>query len=63
MTHTVTEGIEKAKVGDGATGGVIDVTEALTKRQKEVLKLIASETTIIYTELADALGINESLYK
>lgn len=48
----------------GVTGGVIndaiDTTEALSKRQKEVLKLIANNTTITYTEIAEALHINES---
>ena len=41
-------------------GGVIDTTEALTKRQKEVLKLIATNPSITYSEIAEALGINES---
>ncbi|WP_299325336.1 winged helix-turn-helix transcriptional regulator [uncultured Maribacter sp.] len=44
----------------GVTGGAIDAIDALTKRQKEVLKLIATNTTITYTEIAEALGINES---
>ena len=44
----------------GAIGGVIDTTEALTKRQKEVLKLIAANPSITYNEIAEALGINES---
>ena len=44
----------------GVTGGAIDAIDALTKRQKEVLKLIAINTTITYTEIAEALGINES---
>ncbi|WP_223266469.1 LexA family protein [Gelidibacter gilvus] len=34
--------------------------KTLTKRRKEVLKLIANNTTITYTEIAEALGINES---
>ncbi|WP_339651256.1 winged helix-turn-helix transcriptional regulator [uncultured Maribacter sp.] len=44
----------------GVTGGAIDAIDALTKRQKAVLKLIATNTTITYTEIAEALGINES---
>tara|TARA_R110002033_G_scaffold13695_3_gene40716 strand:+ start:10339 stop:10578 length:240 start_codon:yes stop_codon:yes gene_type:complete len=44
----------------GVTGGAIDAIETLTKRQKEVLKLIATNTTITYTEIAETLGINES---
>ena len=44
----------------GAIGGVIDSSEALTKRQKEVLKLIAANTSITYNEIAEALSINES---
>ena len=44
----------------GVTGGAIDAIDTLTKRQKEVLKLIATNTTITYTEIAEALGINES---
>ncbi|CAM4328304.1 Winged helix-turn-helix DNA-binding protein [Gillisia limnaea] len=55
---------EKAKeeggVRGGATGGVIDTTDALTKRQKEVLKLIATSPSITYNEIAEALSINES---
>jgi len=47
-------------VRGGATGGVIDTTDVLTKRQKEVLKLIANNTAITYTEIAEALTINES---
>ncbi|UCA57513.1 MULTISPECIES: winged helix-turn-helix transcriptional regulator [Flavobacteriaceae] len=62
--EAVTEANEKAKeeggVTGGVTGGAIDATKALTKRQKEVIKLIANNTTITYTEIAEALGINES---
>jgi len=60
----VTEPNERAKeeggVMGGAIGGAIDATEALTKRQREVLKLIANNTAITYTEIAEALSINES---
>ena len=64
----VTEANERAKekggvmggpIG-GVKGGVIDATEALTKRQREVLKLIANNSAITYTEIAEALSINES---
>jgi predicted HTH transcriptional regulator len=41
-------------------GGAIDAAEALTKRQKEVLKLIAANPSITYIEIAEALSINES---
>ena len=51
---------EQGSVRGGVTGGAIDAIDTLTKRQKEVLKLIASNTTITYTEIAEALGINES---
>ena len=44
----------------GAIGSVIDSSETLTKRQKEVLKLIAANTSITYNEIAEALSINES---
>lgn len=44
----------------GVTGGAIDAIDILTKRQKEVLKLIATNTAITYTEIAEALSINES---
>ena len=44
----------------GVASGAIDVIEILTKRRKEVLKLIENNTTITYTEIAEALGINES---
>jgi FixJ family two-component response regulator len=44
----------------GVIGGAIDAIDELTKRQKAVLKLIATNTTITYTEIAEALGINES---
>ena len=53
-------GGQKGGVIGGAIGGVIDTTEALTKRQKEVLKLIAANPSITYNEIAEALGINES---
>ena len=59
QTGGVKGGQEGGVIG-GAIGGVIDSTEALTRRQKEVLKLIATNTTITYTEIAEALGINES---
>lgn len=49
-----TEGV--GGVMGGVTGGAID---ALTKRQKEVLNLIATNTTITYNEIAEALGIND----
>ena len=52
--------IFKGAVIGGLASGAIDVIEALTKRRKEVLKLIANNTTITYTEIAEALGINES---
>lgn len=51
---------QKGGVIGGAIGGVIDSSEALTKRQKEVLKLIAANTSITYNEIAEALSINES---
>jgi len=53
-------GGQKGGVIGGAIGGVIDSSEALTKRQKEVLKLIAANTSITYNEIAEALSINES---
>lgn len=53
-------GGQKGSVIGGAIGGVIDSTEALTKRQKEVLKLIAANPSITYNEIAEALSINES---
>lgn len=59
QTGGVKGGQEGGVIG-GEIGGVIDSTEALTRRQKEVLKLIATNTTITYTEIAEALGINES---
>jgi ATP-dependent DNA helicase RecG len=52
--------IDEGGVIGGAIGGVIDSTEALTKRQKEVLKLIAANPSITYNEIAEALSINES---
>ena len=56
----VEEGGQKGGVIGGAIGGVIDATEALTKRQKEVLKLIVANPSITYNEIAEALSINES---
>ena len=53
-------GGQKGGVIGGAIGGVIDTIEVLTKRQKEVLKLIATNPSITYNEIAEALGINES---
>ena len=54
------KGGQEGGVIGGAIGGVIDSTEALTKRQKEVLKLIATNPSITYNEIAEALSINES---
>lgn len=54
------EGGQKGGVIGGATGGVIDAADALAKRQKEVLKLIATNPSITYNEIAEALSINES---
>lgn len=58
------EGSQKGGVIGGAIGsvkgGAIDAAEALTKRQKEVLKLIAANPSITYIEIAEALSINES---
>jgi predicted HTH transcriptional regulator len=56
----VEEGGQIGGVKGGQEGGVIDSTEALTKRQKEVLKLIATNPSITYNEIAEALSINES---
>ena len=51
-------------VTGGVTGGVtdevIDATATLTKRQKEVLKLITTNPFITYNEIAEALSINVS---
>lgn len=58
--EAVTEVNKKAKEEGGVIGGAIDASEALTKRQREILKLIASNTTITYTEIAEALGVNGS---
>lgn len=44
----------------GAIGSEIDSNSQLTKRQKEVLKLIAENNAITYNEIAEVLGINES---
>ena len=44
----------------GVIGSEIDDNSKLTKRQKEVLKLIAENKTITYNEIAEVLGINES---
>ena len=44
----------------GVIGSEIDSKSQLTKRQKEVLKLIAENNTITYNEIAGVLGINES---
>ena len=65
MTFTAKEtAVEEGGVMGGqkgsVIGGVIDSSEALTKRQKEVLKLIAANTSITYSEIAEALSINES---
>ena len=61
---TVEDGGAKGGQTGGVTGGVtdaaIDATTTLTKRQKEVVKLIAANSSITYNEIADALGINES---
>ena len=54
-----TGGVKGGQEG-GVIGGAIDSTEALTKRQKEVLKLIATYPSITYNEIAEALSINES---
>ena len=53
-------GGQKGGAIGGVTGGAIDAIDALTKRQKEVVKLIAANPSITYNEIADALGINES---
>ena len=47
-------------VRGGVTDAGIDAATTLTKRQKEVVKLIAANSSITYNEIADALGINES---
>lgn len=65
---TVEDGGAKGGQIGGVTGGVrggvtdaaIDAATTLTKRQKEVVKLIAVNSSITYNEIADALGINES---
>jgi len=41
-------------------GGAIEESTILTKRQKEVLKLIVANNAITYNEIAEELGINES---
>lgn len=41
-------------------GGAIEESTILTKRQKEVLKLIIANNAITYNEIAEELGINES---
>lgn len=41
-------------------GGAIEESTILTKRQKEVLKLIEANNAITYNEIAEELGINES---
>ncbi|SRX74716.1 RNA-binding domain-containing protein [Aequorivita antarctica] len=41
-------------------GGAIEESTKLTKRQKEVLKLIVANEAITYNEIAEELGINES---
>nr|WP_317126855.1 winged helix-turn-helix transcriptional regulator [Arenibacter aquaticus] len=53
-------GGQKGGAIGGVTGGVIDAIDALTKRQKEVVKLIAANPSITYNEIAEALSINES---
>ncbi|WP_236669014.1 winged helix-turn-helix transcriptional regulator [Aquimarina mytili] len=57
-------GGQKGGAIGGVTGGVkgvaIDAINALTKRQKEVVKLIAANPSITYNEIAEALSINES---
>ena len=65
MTFVAKEtAIEEGGVRGGVRGGVtsdaIDATEAITTRQKEVLKLIAANPSITYNEIAEALRINES---
>ncbi|MCI5057858.1 MAG: putative DNA binding domain-containing protein [Flavobacteriales bacterium] len=50
----------KGGVRGGVTDAAIDAATTLTKRQKEVVKLIAVNPSITYNEIADALGINES---
>lgn len=47
-------------VRGGVTDAAIDAAITLTKRQKEVVKLIAANSSITYNEIADALSINES---
>jgi predicted HTH transcriptional regulator len=54
------EGNQKGGAIGSVKGGAIDAAEALTKRQKEVLKLIAANPSITYIEIAEALSINES---
>ncbi len=44
----------------GEIGGAIEESTILTKRQKEVLKLIVANNAITYNEIAEELGINES---
>ena len=39
---------------------MIDQNQVKRPTKKEVIKLIANNTTITYTEIAEALGINES---
>lgn len=61
---TVEDGGAKGGVTGGVRGGVtdaaIDAATTLTKRQKEVVKLIAANPSITYNEIAEVLGINES---
>ena len=65
---TIEDGGAKGGQIGGVTGGVrggvtdaaIDAATTLTKRQKEVVKLIAANSSITYNEIADVLGINES---
>ncbi len=57
---TIREDDKEVGPKGGVTGGAIDSIDTLTKRQKEVFKLIATNTTITYTEIAESLGINES---
>ena len=57
---TVANGGVIGGVIGGEMSNAIDNATALTKRQKEVLKLIAANTAITYNEIAEVLGINES---
>lgn len=54
--------IEAGKGGviSSEIGGANDENPKLTKRQKEVLRLIAKNSAITYNEIAETLGVNES---